>query len=163
VIRRPRHIVAAAVALVVAGGVAAGIVLAFTGGSSADATTTGYFAGVAKICRSYGPRFDAIPPPNDVTVPGTVVTPLKRVIPLLRAQTAEVRALKPPPALAARVDRWLALKDRVLAALERALAAAEMPDIPRTATAYLKFLTLAQKTAKLGGRIGFPSVCSSAS
>ena len=158
-----RQLLLAIAALALAGGAAAGIVLAFGGSAHARPTKTQYFASVAKICRTYGPKLDRIAPPSDVTIPGEVVTPLKRVIPLVQAETAEVRALRPPRELAARIGRWLTLKDRALATLKRALAAAEAPNIPLTASEYLQFLTLARQTAKLGGQIGFPAVCSSSS
>jgi hypothetical protein len=150
-------------ALLLAGGAAAGIVLAFTGSSQAAPTKAHYFAQVAKICRVYGPQLDRIAPPRDVTIPGEVVTPLKRVIPILRKENAELHALRPPGELATSIGRWLKLKDRVLAALERSLAAAEAPNIPLTASEYLRFITVAQQTSKLGGQIGFPSICSSSS
>lgn len=150
-------------AVVVAGGVAAGIVLAFSGSSNAAPTKAEYFAKVARICATYGPKLDRITPPNDVTIPGEVVTPLKRVIPLLRAETAEVQALKLPRELASRIERWLALKARAVTALERTLHAAEAPDIARTAVAYLAFQALARQTASAGHAIGFPKICSSSS
>jgi len=150
-------------ALAVAGGVAAGIVLGFSGNSDAAPTRAEYFARVAKICAVYGPRLDRIAPPTDVTIPGEVATPLRRVIPLIRAETSEVRALRPPTELAARIDRWLALKARVIDALEQTLHAAEAPDIPATAVAYLRFLQQAQAASKAGAKIGFPTICSSSS
>ena len=150
-------------AIVVAGGLAAGIVLAFSGSSKAAPTKTEYFAQVARICTAFGPRLDRISPPNDVSIPGEVVTPVKRVLPLLRAETAEVRALEPPSELAARVRHWLALKERVIASLERTLHAAETPDIMGTAVAWLDFLKLARQTSTAGKAIGFPAVCSSSS
>jgi hypothetical protein len=149
--------------IVVAGVVATVIVLAFSGSSSAAPTKAEYFAKVAGICEVYGPKLDAIAPPPDVSIPGEVVTPLKKVIPLLRAETAEVRTLRPPAELAAEVGKWLALKDRVLAKLEQALHAAEEPDISGTAVKYLQFLALARRAASAGHQIGFPSICSAAS
>lgn len=158
-----RQLLLAGLALVVAGGVATGFVLAFTGSSDAASTRARYFADVARICGVYGPRLDEIAPPPDVTIPGEVATPLKRVIPILAAETAEVRALRPPRELADRIARWLALKRRVLETLKRALAAAEAPNIPLTASQYLRFLVLGRQTARLGGQIGFPSICSASS
>lgn len=159
--RRARLLTSLA-AVLVAGGVAGGLVLAFGNSSSHAAPTRAqYFAAVARICAVYGPQLDRIAPPSDVTIPGEVVTPLKQVIPVIAAETAEVRTLRPPPRLAPRIRGWLTLKDRVLATLKRALVAAEAPNIPLTASEYLQFLSLARRTAKLGGQIGFPSVCSS--
>jgi hypothetical protein len=148
-------------ALLVAGGIAAAIVLAFSGSSQAAPTKAKYFASVAKICAAYGPKLDRISPPDDVTIPGEVVTPLKRVIALLRAETAAVQALVPPHELVANVRRWLALKARVLASLERTLHAAETPDIAGTAVDYLAFQKLARQAGSAGHAIGFPMICSS--
>jgi hypothetical protein len=158
-----RRVVAALGAIVVAGGVAAGIVLTFSGSSTAAPTKAEYFAQVARICAAYGPKLDRIAPPNDVTIPGEVVTPLKRVIPLLRAETAEVQALKLPRELASRIGHWLELKARTVTSLERTLRAAETPDIAATAVDYLAFQKLARQTAAAGHGIGFPKICSSSS
>ncbi len=161
--RRRKQALASAGAIVLAGGLAAGIVLAFSGNSRAAPTKAAYFARVAGICQVYGPKLDAIAPPPDVSIPGEVVTPLKKVIPLLRAENTEMRALQPPDVLAAQVRQWLALKDRVVAKLEQTLHAAELPDISKTAYRYLEFLALARRTASAGHEIGFPNICSSAS
>ncbi len=150
-------------AALVAGGVTAGIVLAFSGSSNAAPTKAEYFAQVSKICGVYGPRLDRIAPPNDVTIPGEVVTPIKLVLPLLRAETEAVGALESPPELAGKIEHWLALKARVIASLERVLRAAETPDITGTAVAYIAFLKLARQTSTAGKAIGFPRICSSSS
>ena len=92
-----------------------------------------------------------------------VATPLRRVIPLIRAETSEVRALRPPTELAARISDWLALKARVIVALEQTLHAAEAPDIPATAVAYLRFLKQAQAASQAGAKTGFPTICSASS
>jgi len=133
-------VVAGAAALAVAGGVAAVVVLVFSSGSQAAPTRAEYFARVARICKVYGPKLDRIAPPPDVTIPGEVASPLRRVIPLLDAENAEVRALRPPPELDA-----------------------ETPNISGTAVDYLRFLSQAQAAAKVGSEIGFPAVCSSSS
>lgn len=161
--RRVRLLVLSA-AVLLAGGVAAGALLAFDNGSSQAAPTAAeYFGRVAKICAAYGPRLDQITPPQDVTIPGEVVTSLARVIPLLEAETDEVRALRLPHELAGKLRRWLGLKDSTLVALKDALHEARAPDIAGTAVAYIHFEQLARKTSRAGHEIGFPSVCSSAS
>jgi hypothetical protein len=149
--------------LALGGAVATGIVLGFSGNSAPAPTNADYFARVGRICGVYGPKLDRIAPPTDVTIPGEVVTPLRQVIPLLRAETSEMRALRPPTELAARIHRWLALKDGVVATLDQTLHAAEAPDIPATAVAYLRFLKQAQTASKAGAKIGFPAICSSSS
>jgi len=161
--RGRRHVFAGAAALAVAGGVAAVLLLVFSSGSEAAPTKAEYFARVARICAVYGPKLDRIAPPPKVTIPGEVASPLRRVIPLLAAENAEVRALRPPPELAAQVGHWLALKDRVLTTLRQTLRAAETPNISGTAVDYLRFLRQAQAAAKAGSEIDFPAVCSSSS
>ena len=150
-------------ATALAGGAASGIVLAFSGSSQAAPTKAEYFGSVAKICGVYGPKLDQITPPQDVTIPGEVVTSLSRVIPLIDAETKAVRALRPPRGLAGRIRNWLGLKDRTLAALEDALREAKAPNIAGTAAAYIHFEQLARETSTAGHEIGFPSICSSAS
>ena len=161
--KRRTHLLAGGCALAV-GGLAVGLVLAFGNSSSQAAPSKAeYFARVAKICGVYGPKLDQIPPPNDVTIPGEVVTPLSRAIPLIRAETKEVQALVPPRELADKIRRWLELKARVIAALDDTLAKAEAPDIAGTAVAYIRFEKLARETSRAGAAIGFPGVCSSSS
>jgi len=65
--------------------------------------------------------------------------------------------------LAAKVEHWLALKDRVPATLRQTLRAAETQNISGTDVDYLRFLRQAQTAAKAGGEIGFPAVYSASS
>jgi len=160
--RRPRLLTSLA-AILAAGGVAAGLVLAFANSSSKAAPTKAeYFGRVSTICGFYGPKLDQITPPQDVTLPGEVVTALSRVIPLIEAETKAVRALPLPHELAGKIRHWLALKSRTLAALKDALREAKAPNIAGTAIAYIHFEQLARVTSKAGNEIGFPSICSKA-
>jgi hypothetical protein len=149
--------------LVVAGSIAAGIVLAFSGKSEAAPTKAEYFARVAAICRLYGPKLDKISPPHDIAIPGEVAGPVSLALPLVVAETREVRALRPPTELGPQVEHWLALKDRAIATLKRTLREALIPDIRRMGPDWLRFVDQAEAAAKAGGRIGFPSVCSTGS
>jgi hypothetical protein len=161
---RRTRLLASLAAILMAGGVAAGLVLAFGNSSSQAAPTQAeYFARVAKICGVYGPKLDQITPPQDVTIPGEVVTALTRVIPLIEAETKAVRALRLPDKIAGKIRDWLKLKDRTLAALKETLREAKAPSIAGTAAAYIQFEKLARETSKAGHEIGFPSICSSAS
>jgi hypothetical protein len=163
-VTRRARLVASVAAILVAGGVAAGVLLAFGNSSSQAAPTEAeYFAKVAKICAAYGPKLDQITPPQDVTIPGEVVTSLTRVIPLIEGETNAVRALPLPHELAGKIRHWLNLKDRTLAALEDALRQAKAPNIAGTAVAYIHFERIARATSRAGHEIGFPSICSSAS
>ena len=106
--------------LLVGAGAAAGIVFAFHGGDDSRLTRTAYLRRANAICEAYGKRFDRIPPPNDPASPGAVYESIGLALPLLREQSAKVRALAPPRALRARVDRFLALTDDALDHLARA-------------------------------------------
>jgi hypothetical protein len=147
----------------VAGAIAAGIVLAFSGSSSAAPTKTEYFARIAAICRVYGPQLDKITPPHDPAIPAEVADPVSFALPLIVAETREVRALRPPKELAAQIEHWLALKDRSIATLRRTLREARIPDVRTMGPDWLRFLDQAEAAARAGAEIGFPAICSSAS
>ncbi|HZQ65647.1 MAG TPA: hypothetical protein VFA66_10520 [Gaiellaceae bacterium] len=159
--RRTKLLFAAA-ALVVGGGVAAALIVALGGSSASRLTRTEYFARVAAICRVYGPQLDRIAPPSDPAIPAQVADPVQAVLPLVKAETEEVRALQPPAELADRVARWLALKDRSIETLERTLREALIPDIRSMGPDWLLFVDQNAEAAAAGGKIGFPRVCSSA-
>jgi hypothetical protein len=157
--RRPRLLGAAC--LVLSGGVATAIVLAFSDSSSAAPSKAEYFAQVAAICRFYGPKLDKIEPPGDIGTPGTVAESVRRVLPVLLAQSRELHALRPPDEIASEVERWLALGDRALVTLKRTLREALMPYISRMGLDWLQYLEQNEAAKKVGAGIGFPKVCSS--
>jgi hypothetical protein len=101
-------------------GAAAGIVFAFEGGDHSRLTRSAYLRRANAICEAYGKRFDRIPPPLDPASPGAVYESIGLALPLLREQTAKVRALAPPRVLTAKVDRFFALTDLSLGHLGRA-------------------------------------------
>jgi hypothetical protein len=146
--------------LLVAGGIATGIVLAFSSSSEAALSKAEYFERVAAICRVYGPQLDKIHPPYDIAIPGEVAGPVSLALPLVEAETREVRALRPPKELAAEIKHWLALKNRSIATLERTLREARIPDVRRMGPDWLLYVDQAEAAAKAGGKIGFPEVCS---
>jgi hypothetical protein len=157
--RRKQMLLGVACALVV-GGVAAGIVLVFGGSSRASPTKAEYFARVAAICRVYGPKLDRIAPPTDLAIPGAVVTPVSKALPIVEAEIREVSALRPPEGLAAQVEQWLSLEAKARAALRQTLRDARLPDIRRLGPDWLAFLDAASAAARVGKKIGFPKVCS---
>jgi hypothetical protein len=157
------HVLLWAACLLVAGGIASGIVLAFSGTSEAAPTKAEYFARVAAICRVYGPLLDRISPPRDIAIPGEVAGPVRLALPLVVAETRELRALRTPRDLASRVELWLALKDRAIATLKRTLREALLPDVRRMGPDWLLFLDQSAAAAAVGGKIGFPKVCSTGS
>jgi hypothetical protein len=149
-----------AACLLVAGAIATAIVLAFTGSSKAAPTRAEYFARVAAICSFYGPKLDKISPPHDIAIPGEVAGPVRLALPLIVAETREVRALPPPKELAPLVEQWLVLKDRAIATLKRTLREALIPDIRQMGPDWLLFVAQVEAAARAGGKVGFPKVCS---
>jgi hypothetical protein len=146
--------------LLVAGLVAGGIVLALSGNSHAAPTKKEYFARVAAICRVYGPQLDKVAPPGDIATPAEVAAPISLALPLVVAELREVRALRPPPELAERVEEWVSLRDRAVEMMRRTLRAALLPDIRQMGPDWLRFMDLTKQAGRVGARIGFPKVCS---
>src|SRR5688572_33013637 len=101
-------------------GAAAGIVFAFEGGDHSRLTRTAYLRRANAICHTYVTRLDRIPPPLDPASPGTIYESIGLALPLLREQSAKVRALAPPSVLRATVDRFFVHTDRSLDHLQRA-------------------------------------------
>lgn len=151
--RGPRALLVVAGAGIAAAAVAVAVVA--TASPRAEATPAEYLAGVAGVCRLYGPKLDRIRPP-DVAEPANVIDAVDRVLPLVRAQLGRVRALAPPDELRPRVERWLALQERRLGMLERAAAAGERQDFRAMSVAYVDFLLAGSETARLGRAIGIP-------
>ncbi|HEX4979441.1 MAG TPA: hypothetical protein VFV35_05185 [Acidimicrobiales bacterium] len=152
--RGTRALLVAAGAAIAVAAVAVAVVVA-TASPRAEATTAEYLAGVAGVCRLYGPKLDRIRPP-DVAEPANVIDAVGRVLPLVRAQLHRVRALAPPDELRPRVERWLALQERRLGMLERAAAAGAQQDFRAMSVAYVDFLLAGSETARLGRAIGIP-------
>src|SRR5579859_100016 len=142
----------------VAGGIAAGLVLTFNGApASAAPTKSQYFARVAAICRAYGPKLDKVPPPIDITIPSEITASVTKVAPILRDESAAVRRLKPPRELQARLARWTKLNDESIAKLGDALKAAKQVNLRGIQVAYVSFVVIGAKAQHLGHEIGFPS------
>jgi hypothetical protein len=141
-----------------AAAVAVAFAFAFSSGSSQAAPTKSqYFAQVAAICRLYGPKLDKIKPPIDVTIPSEITESVKKVEPILRAESQAVRRLKPPRELRAKLERWNELNQRSISKLAEALRAAEKTDLRGIQVAYVEFVVIGSKAQKLGHAIGFPS------
>lgn len=149
---RPAVLVAACA---VVAAVATAVVLVATAHSSTDPTRAEYLAGVAAICRVFGPKLDVIRPP-DVAEPANVIDAVGRVLPLVKAQLGRVRRLEPPPELRPRVERWLVLQQRRLGMLEKAHAAGRRQDFRALSIAYVDFLLAGPETSRLGRAIGIP-------
>jgi hypothetical protein len=155
---RRSYLTVGAACAVLSAAIAVAIVLAFTSGTSEAAPTKSqYFARVAAICRLYGPKLDKIRPPIDVTITAEITESVKKVEPILRAESEAVRRLKPPRELRDRLARWNELNKRSIAKLGEALRAAEKTDLRGIQIAYVEFVVIGAKAQKLGHEIGFPS------
>ena len=143
----------AAVAVIAA--VAVAVILVTTASSHSEPTRAEYLAGIAAVCRVYGPRLDRIRPP-DVAEPANVIDAVERVLPLITAQLRDVKALEPPAGLRPRVERWIALEERRLGKLERARAAGRRQDFRALGVAYVDFALAGRETGRLAREIGVP-------
>ena len=151
---RGRRTLLGVAAAAVATGVVA-VILVASARSSDEPTRATYLAGVAAVCRVYGPKLDKIRPP-DVAEPANVIEAVDRVLPLVTAQLRRVKALEPPEELRPKVERWLALQDRRLGMLEKAQAAGRQQDFRTMSVAYVDFMLEGSETGRLGERIGIP-------
>ncbi len=149
-----RRTLLVAVAAVIAA-VAVAVTLVTTASSRAEPTRAEYLAGVAAVCRVYGPRLDRIRPP-DVAEPANVIDAVDRVLPLVEAQLRDVRAVEPPKELRPRVERWLALHERRLGKLKKAQAAGRRQDFRALGIAYVDFALAGSETGRLAREIGIP-------
>ena len=131
------------------------VLLVTTPSSRAEPTRAQYLAGVAAVCRIYGPKLDLIRPP-DVAEPANVIAAVDRVLPLVRAQLIRVRALEPPDELRPRVERWLVLQQRRLGMLAKAQAAGRRQDFRALSVAYVDVLLAGSETGRLGRALGIP-------
>ena len=154
VLRRRHVLIGAAIALVAAG-LASGVVLLFSGSSSAAPTRAQFLARVAAICQIYGHRLNAIVPP-DIAEPANVIAAVRKALPLVKAQERAVRALDRPSDLRAQLARWFQLHSRRIAKLEEAARAGRDLDLRALGVAYTAFILQGPELAKLGSAIGIP-------
>ena len=144
-------------ACVISAGVAAALVLVFTSNSVAAPTKPEYFAKVAAICSTYGPKLDKVPPPADLGIPSELAVAARQVLPVLRAEAEAVRRLQPPRELRAMLRRWSRLNDQSISKLDETLLAARETNLLGVQIAYVQFLVTGAKAQHLGRSIGFPS------
>ena len=128
------------------------VVVAETGGG---ATQAEYVARVNAICVEYGKKLDAIPPPGDLSSPGSVVESLEQAIPVLEAQADEIRALKHPSSLDADIAELTRLTDASLVHLRDALSQAQQRALYPMATALTSFGEVRDEAKVVSGRLGF--------
>ena len=130
-----RRVVAGAAAIALG----VGLWSALTGGTTHQPTRQAYLAQVSSVCRTYARRLERVPAPSDPAAYGDIESSVRRVVPLLQAQAAEMRAVTPPAALEPRLERLFALDRRSVAALRPVLAAARRRDAGGVATGLLRF------------------------
>jgi hypothetical protein len=155
--RRRWYAILGASCTAVAVGVAALVVLVSSGTSQAAPTKAEYFRKVVAICRFYGPKLDKIAPPVDISIPSEIITAVTKVLPLLRAESADVRRLEPPRELRAKLSRWTQLNDSSISKLVVVPRAARQKNLQAVQTAYVQFVVIGAKAQHLGKSIGFPS------
>lgn len=137
-----------------AAGLVAGLWLALGGGATKGPARQQYLAHVSSVCRAYARRLERIPAPSDPAAYGNVISSVRQVLPLLRAQAAAMQAVPPPAALVPRLERLFGLDRRSVAALRPALAAARRRDAGGVATGLLRFSSARDLVHRLSVAIG---------
>lgn len=99
-----------------------------------------YVARVNAICHSYDRRLQRVPSPSSLSNAAEVVQALDRVLPLLRRELAETRAVEPPPGDRQAVRQALRSSQDGIAALEAMEAAAKRRDVPGVQLALARFV-----------------------
>jgi hypothetical protein len=140
--------------VLVAGGVAAGLVLALGGGDDEKDERAAYLAEIATICRTYERRLARVPVPS-AAAPGEIVEAIGQALPLLEERAEKARSVDPPSALGARVARFFELTERTIERLEAARAAARKRDVVATQEAMAGFLEAREAARAESERIGF--------
>jgi len=135
---RRRYLVLAT-ALAAAAGLGAGLWLALGGGDAKEPSRKEYLAQVSSVCRTYARRLERIPAPGDPAAFGNVISSVRQVLPLLRAQAAAMQAVPPPAALEPRLERLFALDRRSVVELRGGVGAARRRDPGGVATGLLRF------------------------
>jgi hypothetical protein len=154
-IGRRSHLLVGLGALLVAGGIAAGLALGLGGTSSAALTRTEYLARIEAICQVYARKLDRIHPPADIGTPVEVAYSIGAALPILKEQNEKARAVRAPTALRARVKRFFAQSDRSLAGLDEALRSAKSNDFGGMGHGYVQFVRARNAAQAEAKAIGF--------
>ena len=141
-------------ALAAAAGLGAGLWLALAGGGTHEPTRHAYLAEVSSVCRKYARRLERIPVPAEPAAYGDVVSSVGRVLRVLGAQEAAMRAVPPPAELAPRLERLFALDRRSVAELRPVLAAARRRDAGGVATGLVRFSSARDHVHRVAVAIG---------
>jgi hypothetical protein len=151
-VRRGTRALAVLGFVLVAAGVAAGLVLALGSGGGSGPAREEYLAEIEAICSVYERRLEAIPGP-DVTIPGSVLESVDRALPLVEGRLTEARAVKPPAGL--EVERFFELTERANRRLHELRRAALARDLPRSARALGDYVRTRDAARAESARIGF--------
>lgn len=151
--RRPLLAGLALAAVVVA---AAGVVVLLVGfRDDPGPTKAAYVVQVSAICEEYGRKLDQIPPPGDLSSPGSVVESLQQAIPILEEEERLAKAVPRPKALQEDLARFYELTDKSIAELHNALSAALERALYPMATALTRFGEVRDEAKKVGATVGF--------
>lgn len=146
-------VVAAAAAVLAAGGAGAVVFLGTRDGAP-PVTLKAYAAQVREVCARYGAQLDRIPPP-DISAAGTVIESISLALPVLHAEAREIAALRRPPALAAELETFFALSARARMELEAALVEANRRELFPMAQALMRFEDARSEAQAIASRVGF--------
>ena len=105
------------------------LAIAGCGGSSGTLSRAQLAAKVDAACSSYAKASSAIPQPSNVASDvGAAAVYLQKLRPLVESEHAAIAGLKPPPALRAQFDLFLAASTHQLGLFESALSKAQAHD-----------------------------------
>ena len=152
--RRQRRYYVLVAVLTAAAGLGAGLWLLLGGAAPKEPARKEYLAHVSSVCRTYARRLERIPAPSDPAAYGDVISSVRQVLPLLRAQAAAMQAVPPPAALEPRLERLFGLDRRSVAELRPALAAARRRDAGGVATGLVRFSSARDQVHRLAVAIG---------
>lgn len=138
----------------IAAAAAATVVLAAGAFADDGPSREEYLSEVSLICDRYGKRLDLIPP-YDASSPGDIYEKVGKALPILEAELAEVRAVRPPGAMAREVERFVELSEQSIAELRNVRTQAAERDIYKAALAFTRFEKVRNRAQAEGREIGF--------
>ena len=139
---------------IVAGGVGTAVVLVVGSGGKASLTPAQYLARASAVCRVYARKLDRIAPPD----PGSttaVAASVGRALPVLEQQAAAVRRIRPPHALAQKVQTFFERTDRSLAELRGVLEAAKRGDAKTMGPRFGSWIDASDAAREASHRVGY--------
>jgi len=151
--QRRSYVLGGAVAVIVAGLVAALLVLFLDGGGHAP-TRAEYISKVNAICRVYNARLSRIPAPTVLGNPQAVAQSIGQALPLVVERAEKVRAIEPPKELAARVARLFRFSDMAVSELRTSRRAALAGNVKQSGIALGRFLAFSNEAHQTSLRIG---------